>query len=97
MIAALLAKPCHVEFRGERVAIRRPRVADVVAALDASARGEYMPAWFVLHHVLEGDAPAFASLEEVMRLDGPAVIELARYIEPLYTEGLDLQAPPAKS
>lgn len=97
MIAALLAKPCTIDFRGERVAIRRPRVVDIVAALDASARGDYMPAWFVLNHVLEGDVPAFASMEEVMRLDGPAVVELARMIEPLYTEGLDLQPPPAKS
>jgi hypothetical protein len=97
MIAALLAKPHHIDFRGERVVIKRPRVADLVACVDASERGTYMPAWFVLNHVLDGDHPAFESLEQVMQLDGPAVVELSREIEKLYVEGLDLSGPHAKS
>jgi len=97
MIHALLAKPHAIDFRGERIVIRRPRVADLVACVDQSERGVYMPAWFVMNHVMDGDSQAFQTLEQVMQLDGPAVVELAREIEKLYVEGLDLSGPHAKS
>lgn len=97
MISSLLTRPKTIDFRGESIKLRRPTVADVVAALDAQERAVYMPAWFVWMHVMDGDAQAFESIEQVMRLDGPGVIALAQQIEPLYAEGLDLQAPHAKS
>lgn len=89
MIAALLHRTAEIEFRGETVWVRRPTVADLVAAVDAQARGTFMPAWFVHAHVLKGDGLAFKSVDEVMQLDGPAVVELSRKIEEFYAEGLD--------
>lgn len=89
MIAALLHRTAEVQFRGETIWLRRPTVADLVAAVDQQARGTFMPAWFVHAHVLQGDGLMFRTVEEVMRLDGPAVVELARTIEGFYAEGLD--------
>ncbi len=97
MIAALLAKPHTIEFRGERITVRRPTVADLVACVDAGERGLFLPAWMVLNHVMDGDCPAFESIEQVMRLDGPSVIELGQEIDKLYSEGLDSRRLPAKS
>ena len=97
MIAALLCRPAELEIAGERVRVRRPTVADFVAAIDAAQRGTFMPAWFVATHALEGDAPAFDSIDQVMRMDGNSVIALGKAIERLYEEGLDLLQPPAKS
>ena len=97
MIAALLARHARVDFRGEVVTLRRPTVADLVAAADAAERGTHMPAWLVWNHVLESNSPAFESLDAVMGADGPAVLALALEVERLYAEGLDLQSPPAKS
>lgn len=89
MIAALTGRPKSIEFRGERVTLRRPTVADMIALADASERGVHIPAWYVLNHVMDGDAPAYQGMEEVMRLDGPAVLALSREIDKLYGEGLD--------
>lgn len=97
MIASLLSKTCELEVGQERVRVRRPTVADFVAAIDASTRGLFMPAWFVFNHALDGDAQAFESIEQVQRLDGCRVIQLGKQIEGLYAEGLDLLSPPAKS
>lgn len=97
MIAALLCRPVELEVAGERVRVRRPTVADFVAAVDASGRGAFMPAWFVATHALDGDAQAFESIDQVMRLDGNRTIALGKAIEKLYEEGLDLLQPPAKS
>lgn len=89
MIAALTSRPKTVDFRGEQIRLRRPTVADLIALADASERGQHIPAWYVLNHVMDGDAPAFSSMDEVMRLDGPAVLALSREIDKLYGEGLD--------
>lgn len=97
MIHALLAKPKRIEFRGEQVVLRRPTVADLVALMDANERGVFLPAWYVLTHVMDGDAQAFESLEQVMRLDATAVNELSRHIDAMYGEGQDLPQAPAKS
>jgi hypothetical protein len=97
MIGALLARPHRIEFRGESITLRRPTVADMVAAADAAERGVHMSAWLVATHVMDGDAPAFESVEQVMQLEGPAVLALSAEIEKLYGEGLDLQSPHAKS
>jgi hypothetical protein len=97
MINALLAKPARVTFRGEVVTLRRPTVADLVALMDASERGVFIPAWYVLNHVLDGDQPAFESMDQVMRLDAIAVTELSRLIDAMYGEGQDLPRAPAKS
>jgi hypothetical protein len=97
MIAALLARPHSVDFRGERIVIRRPRVVDLVAAIDAQGRGTNMNAWLVLNHVMDGDKPAFESMDDVLQLDGVAVLELSREIDKLYLEGLDSTRQPAKS
>lgn len=97
MIASLLSKTCELEVGQERIRVRKPTVADFVAAIDASTRGLFMPAWFVLNHVLDGDVQAFETLEQVNRLDGCRVIQLGKQIEGLYAEGLDLLSPPAKS
>lgn len=89
MIEALLARPKTVDFRGEPVVLRRPTVADLVAALDASTRGDRMEPWYVANHVLGPDGRLLYTIEEAQKLSAPACIALARIIEPLYTEGLD--------
>ncbi len=89
MIEALRGQNLTIDFRGERVTLRRPTVADLVAALDASSRETHMSAWYVARHVLGADGQLAYTLDEVMKLSAPAVVALARVIEPLYTEGLD--------
>lgn len=89
MIEALLARPLTVEFRGEAVRLRRPTIADLVAAIDAQSRDENMPAWYVATHVLDADGANMYTLDVAKRLSAPAVIALAKMIEPLYSEGLD--------
>jgi hypothetical protein len=39
----------------------------------------------------------FSSIEVVRELNAPTVLRIARLIEALYVEGLDLPAPHAKS
>ena len=97
MIASLLCRPLVLEFRGTQITLRRPTVAHLVAAIDATERGVYMPAWYVWNHVMDGDAQAFESLDAVMQLDAPGVILLGREIEGLYLEGLDSPGLRAKS
>jgi hypothetical protein len=89
MIDALLARPLAVEFRGETVRLRRPTIGDLVAAIDVQSRGENMAAWYVATHVLDSDGAQMYTLDVAKRLSAPAVIALARLIEPLYSEGLD--------
>ena len=86
---ALRGLPKHVEYRGETVTLRRPTVADLVAALDAESRGVQMSAWYVADHVLAPNGAPLCCVGEVMKLNAPAVVGLARMIEALYTEGLD--------
>lgn len=99
IIDAFLAKPASVEIDGRAVALSRPTVAHFIAAQDAESRGEFMPAWYVWQHLLdENGKQAFANIELVKDVcSAPMVIRLGRLIEPLYVEGLDLQAPHAKS
>lgn len=98
IIHALLAQDAVVEFRGEQIRLRRPTVADLIAAQDAESRGAFMPAWYVANHLLGPDGRnQFANPDELRAMSAPAVVALSRLIEPLYLEGLDLQAPPAKS
>lgn len=89
MIEALRSSPKTIVWRGTEIVLRRPTVADLIALTDASERGEHIPSWYVLHHVMQDGAPAFKSLEEVMQLDAPAVVALSREIDRLYGEGLD--------
>jgi hypothetical protein len=74
-------------------------VAHFIAAQDAESRGEVMPAWYVWQHLLdENGKQAFSNIELVKDVcSAPMAIRLGRLIEPLYVEGLDLQAPHAKS
>ena len=99
IIDAFLSRPAVVEFDGGTITLARPTVAHFIAAQDAEARGEFMPAWYVWQHLLEKDGrQAFVSIEYVKDFcNAPTVIRLARLIEPLYVEGLDLPAPHAKS
>lgn len=89
MNEALRGQPSTIEYRGEWVTLRRPTVADLVAALDAESRGQQMSAWYVANHVLGPTGQALYCYEEVMKLNAPAVVGLSREIEKLYTEGLD--------
>jgi hypothetical protein len=89
MIAALLARPKVIEFRGERITLRRPNVADMAALLDARERGENLVAWLIHNHVMDGDSPAFESLEQCLRLEAVASRQLAEEIDKLYSEGMD--------
>jgi hypothetical protein len=89
MIAALLARPKTIEFRGETITLRRPNVADLVALLDARERGDNLVAWLIWNHVMDGDAPAFKSIDECLRLDAVAARALAGHIDELYSEGMD--------
>jgi hypothetical protein len=86
---ALRGLPKTIEYRGEVVVLRRPTVADLVAALDAESRGLQMSAWYVANHVLGPDRGPLYCYDEVMKLNAPAVVGLSREIEKLYTEGLD--------
>lgn len=89
MIHALLATPVSIQFRGETVRLRRPVIADLVAAIDAQARGENMSAWFIAAHVLAPDGSLAYTLDQAKQLHAPSAISLANLIEPLYSEGLD--------
>jgi hypothetical protein len=90
MIDALLARPLSIEFRGEPVRLRRPTVADLVAAIDAQSRGENMTAWYIAAHVLAADGSLAYSVDQAKQLHAPTAIALVRdHIEPLYAEGLD--------
>jgi len=89
MIDALLARPLVTDFRGEIVRLRRPTIADLVAALDAQSRGENMAAWYIAAHVLAPDGSLAYTLEQAKGLHAPSAIALTRLIEPLYSEGLD--------
>jgi hypothetical protein len=98
LIESFLARPVAVEFDGRTLYLKRPTVAHLIAAQDAESRGEFMPAWYVLTHVVtSAGTPEFGSIEIVKELSAPLVLRLARLIEPLYVEGLDLPAPHAKS
>lgn len=89
MIEALLAKPVTVDFRGENVRLRRPTIADLIAAIDAQSRGENMTAFYIAAHVLAHDGSLAYTLAEAKQLHAPSAIRLAQLIEPLYSEGLD--------
>jgi hypothetical protein len=89
MIQALLATPVTVDFRGEQVRLRRPTIADLIAAIDAQSRGENMTAFYIAAHVLAHDGSLAYTLEQAKQLHAPAAIRLAQLIEPLYSEGLD--------
>lgn len=89
MIDALTAKNALLEVRGTQIEVRRPTVADYVALVDAGKRDVYLPAWYVWNHVVRDGRRVYATLEEVMSLDGAAVRELSTKIDQLYTEGLD--------
>ena len=79
------------------VRLRRPTVADLIAAQDAESRGTFMPAWYCAAHVLGSDGQCvWKSADELRTLSAPQVIALSRLIEPLYVEGLDLDRSPAK-
>ena len=98
LIDSFLARPVAVEFDGRTIHLKRPTVAHLIAAQDAESRGEFMPAWYVLNHVVtSAGTPEFGSMDLVKELSAPLVLRLARIIEPLYVEGLDLPAPHAKS
>lgn len=89
MIDALTAANATIVIRGTAIEVRRPTVADYVALVDAGKREVYLPAWYVWNHVLFGGKRAYATVDEVMNLDGVAVRELASKIDALYLEGLD--------
>ena len=89
MIEALTARPKTIDFRGERIVLRRPTIADLVAALDRSSRGERMEPWYIANHVIFDDGQPVYTIEQAARLSAPASVALCREIEPLYSEGLD--------
>ncbi len=98
LLDAFLSRPAVVTFDGVVLHLKRPTVAHLIAAQDAESRGEFMPAWYVLNHVVKADGSAeFSSIELVRELNAPTVLRIARLIEQLYVEGLDLQAPHEKS
>ena len=91
ILDALLARNVTVKFREQSVTLRRPTVADLVAAQDAEKRGVFMPAFYCAAHVLDANGETlWKSHEELRTLSAPDVIALSRLIEPLYVEGLDL-------
>lgn len=90
MIDALLSRPLSVEFRGEAVRLRRPTIADLVAAIDAQSRGENMTAWYIAQHVLAPDNSLAYTVDQARQLHAPSAIAFVRdHVEPLYSEGLD--------
>jgi hypothetical protein len=97
ILDALLARDHTVDFNGKSVRLRRPTVADLIAAQDAETRGVFMPAYYCAAHVLAEDGTTlWKSPDELRGLSAPAVVALSRLIEPLYLEGLDLDRLPAK-
>lgn len=90
MIAALLARNHVVEIRGERITLRRPRVADLIGLIDAQGRGENLMVFYILNHVIDSEGrQVFTDAEQVKSLDALAAQELAKEIDRLYTEGQD--------
>ncbi len=97
VLESLLAREAVVQFDGNDVRLLRPTVAHFVAAQDAETRGTWMPAWYCASHVLGADGSTlWKHADELRALSAPKVLALARLIEPLYVEGLDLPALPAK-
>jgi hypothetical protein len=75
---------------GATIVARRPSALDMVEAhREATERPETIGAWLVWRHLRHGDAPMFATMEEVLRSDGRAVAAAAAAIEQLYGEGRD--------
>lgn len=89
MIDALTAKPLEIDFRGHRIRLRRPTVADLIAMLDAESRGHNMPAAYVAAHVIDAQGERVYTYETALNLSAPAVVALSREVEKLYGEGLD--------
>ena len=88
---ALLLRNAAVALSFGEVTLRRPSAADVVEATDVVAKApNSLYAHLVWRHLLdETGAPAFDSLEQVMRCDGLRVLEIGRAAERLYAEGRD--------
>lgn len=98
ILDALLARESVVDFEGHQVRLRRPTVADLIAAQDAESRGVFMPAYYCAAHVLAADGTTlWKSADELRSLSAPRVVALSRLIEPLYVEGLDLDRLHAKA
>lgn len=89
MIAALIARPKSIQFRGETIVLRRPQVVDLVGLIDARERGLNLVAWLIWTHVMDGDEPAYRSYEECLELDAVAAGALAAHIDAMYSEGMD--------
>jgi hypothetical protein len=88
---ALLLRHATVDTSFGVVTLRRPSAADVIEAMDVSAKAPgHLYAHLVWRHLLdETGAPAFDSLERVLQCDGTRVLEIGRAAERLYAEGRD--------
>lgn len=88
--AALTIKNHSFTIQGNEYMVRRPSVADLVAAAEESKGKNNFAAWLVYTHLIDSDnTQVFASIEEVLMCDVRMVERIADEIEPLYGEGRD--------
>lgn len=90
LIDALNNRHLEVEEHGERLRLRRPTLADTVAALDWQEKhGEAaLKAWVLWNHVETPEGRrVFETPEQAMQAPWAAVAGLYARLEELYSEG----------
>lgn len=91
-IRSILAlEPIEAEYRGVRLRIDRPTLADLVEALDVQQRAPASGrAWFLYRHLKDADgSPLFDSVEAAERAPAGLAARFVPQIEALYSEGVD--------
>jgi hypothetical protein len=88
---AFTLKPATISMPdGSSMTVRRPSALDMIEAIAESKRApETFGAWLVYRHARDGDAPMFATLDEVLKCDAHAVAAVSAAIQRLYEEGRD--------
>lgn len=88
--AALTIKNHTFTIQGNEYVVRRPSVADLIAAAEESKGKNNFAAWLVYNHLVdEQGQQVFTTIEEVIECDVRMIEKIADEIEPLYGEGRD--------
>ena len=86
----LTLQAIEVGALGTSFTLRRPSALDLIEAMEVSAkRPESLQAWFVWRHLIENGLPVYATLEDVLKCDAIAVMDIAKHCEAIYSEGRD--------
>lgn len=89
--AILKCEPVACEILGFKVLLKRPTVADLLDAIEVTAKdpGNVKP-WTLHRHLLDGDgAPVFPTVEDARCCPAHFGAEACAEIEKLYNEGRD--------